>query len=169
MSEMVTIRPRTDDDIQDCVSLLQSIQDTDGYPQGIGDLKSFLTKDYIRHAWVAESNGSVLGHISIGQPEKDLAIDLWRELHSGDEAIAVLSRLFVASIHRKRRVSSSLVEVAVTSNAEKGIRLLLWVVVANEAAIRLYDRLGWVRFGSTTYTYEDGQTTDAICFASPRK
>lgn len=164
---MTSIRPRTDADLDACIALLQHIQETDGYPQGIGDLRKFLTSDKIQQAWVAESNGSIVGHISTGQATKDLAIDLWKMLYPNDDSIAVLSRLFVLHEHRKEGVSDKLVEAAVSSNAEKGIRLLLWVVIANEAAIRLYDRLGWVRFGTTTYTFEDGRTMEAICFASP--
>lgn len=164
---MALIRPRTHADIDKCVSLLKHIQDTDGYPQGIGDLRGFLTKDYIHDAWVAEDTGTIIGHISTGHPSEDLAIHLWQTLHPGNAAIAVLSRLFISCDHRKEGLSDRLVEAAVAFHAKKGIRLLLWVVVANEAAIRLYNRLRWVKFGTTTYTYEEGRTMEAICFASP--
>lgn len=163
---MISIRRRTEEDIDGCVSLLQHIQDTDGYPQGVVNLREFLTKDYIEDAWIAESNGKIIGHISTGQPSEDLAVDLWKKRHPGDNAVAVLSRLFIDSNYRNKGISDKLVEAAVSFNASKGMRLLLWVVVANEAAIRLYDRLGWTRFGSMTYTYEDGRTMQAICFAS---
>ena len=167
---MVKIRPRTKDDIDGCIALLDHIQRTEGYPQGIGDLRLFLNSDDINQAWVASDGATndIVGHISTYNPTKDLAIELWKKLYpQNTESITVLSRLFVLPSYRKEGIAAKLVEAVVSWSIEQGIRLLLWVVVANEAAIRLYDRLGWIRFGTTVYTYEDGQTMEAICFASP--
>lgn len=163
---MVSIRLRIDTDLDACATALLYIQETDGYPQGISDLRKFLASK-VENAWIVELNGHIVGHVSTGPAKGDLAADFWNELYPGDNAIAVLGRLFVLPESRKDGAARKLVEVAVAANAKNGKRLLLWVVVANQAAIKLYDRLGWVRFGTTTYTYEDGQTMEAICFASP--
>ena len=164
---MTTIRSRTDADLNGCVSALRYIQISEGYPQGISDLRQFLSNEKIQKAWVAEHDGTIIGHISTGKVTKDLAVDLWKEMHPDDDSIAVLSRLFVLPEYRKDGTAVHLVEEAVSANAREGVRLVLWVVVANTAAIRLYDRLGWLRFGTTTYTWEDGTLMPAICFASP--
>lgn len=37
----------------------------------------------------------------------------------------------------------------------------------DDAAIRLYERLGWQPIRTATHTFGDGQQTDAVCYVSP--
>ncbi|GAB1738577.1 hypothetical protein NU219Hw_g3380t1 [Hortaea werneckii] len=61
---------------------------------------------------------------------------------------------------------------------EEGIRLLLFALLKDESAMRLYRRRGWTEFGRTGFTYDgpsrdaggdekDKREMEAICFVSP--
>ncbi len=60
-------------------------------------------------------------------------------------------------------------EAATRHAEEENLRLVLDVMTKDVAAIRLYERLGWQRLGTTTHTYGEGQQTEAVCFASPNR
>lgn len=166
---MPSIRPRTDADLGACVSVLSLLYESEDYPKGANrDLKYFLTNEKNQQCWVAESDGKIVGHVSTSTIAHDPAIDLWKSLHPDDQQpTSLLSRLFVLPEYRKHGVAVDLIKAAVTSNIREGLRPLLGVMTNSEAAIRLYDRLGWVRYGITTHVLDDGQRSDAICFASP--
>lgn len=40
-------------------------------------------------------------------------------------------------------------------------------MVKDQAAIRLYERLGWFRTGRTTHRFGAEQSIEAICYAAP--
>lgn len=165
---MATVRSRTEEDVEACVLALRVLYETENYPQGANrDLKYFLTNEKNQRAWVAEHKGKIIGHVSTSTIAADAAIDLWKTLHLGDNAIALLSRLFVSPEHRNAGVAAKLVNEAVRSSHEQGNRLLLSVTFESKAAIRLYERLGWIKFGETMIPLGDSTRAAAICFASP--
>jgi ribosomal protein S18 acetylase RimI-like enzyme len=46
-------------------------------------------------------------------------------------------------------------------------RLVLDVMAKDAAAIRLYERLGWLGIGETMHHYGAGQTAHACCCVAP--
>ena len=167
---MVSIRPRTDKDLDTCVAALRHVHQTEGYPRGVDDFKLFLADGRIRQAWVAELDGIIIGHIAVSEgTERDLSVATFRKRHPDESSIAVLSRLFVAPGARNAGAAARLIDTAVASSTKDGTRLLLFVLIANQAAIRLYERLGWVRYGADYFHWgdEQEQKMEAICFASP--
>ncbi|MGW3952942.1 GNAT family N-acetyltransferase [Streptomyces sp. NPDC004752] len=81
--------------------------------------------------------------------------------------IGVLARLFVVSDARKRTVGERLVQTAMNYGLSHNRRLVLDVMVKDTAAIRLYERLGWLKTGLTAHRYGDGQHINAICYMAP--
>ena len=172
MSSTATVRPRTEEDLDACIAVLHRVHENEGYPRGTDDFRVFLANDSVQKAWVTELDGRVVGHVAVNKPsETDLAVSMWRQKHPDDEhdSIAVLARLFVLPESRKGGAAKALVEEATASSTMDGVRLVLFVLVANQGAIRLYDRLGWERFETSVFRYGDEKELEmeAICFASP--
>ena len=171
---MTTIRPRTEADIPSTVAALTTLYKTENYPLGANrNLQDFLTNPKNETSWVALSpTNKIIGHVATSTKAHDDCLDVWRSLHpdqtdNEEGGLAVLSRLFVLPEGRRGGVAAELVETAVKWNAERGIRLLLAVMVNSAAAIKLYDRLGWTRYGVSNPVLPDGQVAEALCFAGP--
>jgi len=165
---MVTIRPRTAEDLDSCIEVLRHVYDKDGYPvQGTKTAKAFLTQAHTQQAWIAERDSQIIGHVAVSEAsEKDVSVKLWRKRHP-DVPIAVLERLFVDPEGRGGGVASKLMAATVDWARERQIRLVLFGLIKDQGAIRLYERLGWVEFGKTEFRWGDGQSMEATCFASP--
>ncbi|KAK3638688.1 hypothetical protein LTR56_006695 [Elasticomyces elasticus] len=164
---MLTIRDRTQADLDRCVEVLQHVYDKDGYPvQGTATAHHFLQHG-VQRAWVAEQDGVIIGHAAIGiASDADVAVALWQKLHPG-EPVAVLERLFVDPRCRGSGAATSLIKTAVQWSAQVHVQLVLFALVKDQVAIHLYDRLGWNRFGTVPFHFGDGQKMDAICLSSP--
>lgn len=170
---MTIIRPRIEADIPSTVAALTTLYKAENYPLGANrNLQDFLTNPKNETSWVTLSptTGKIIGHVATSTKAHDDCLDVWRSLHSDEHEsgkLAVLSRLFVLPDGRRAGLAAELVEIAVRWNAERGIRLLLAVMVSSTAAIRLYDRLGWMRYGVSHPVLPDGEVAEAICFAGP--
>lgn len=165
----VNIRPRLDGDLPECIEVLERVYQKDGYPVGIdGNYLPFLQSALIEHSWVAEIDGSIVGHVAIGKATNDdVAVALWRQRFPEVENIAVMERLFVDPQARGNGVAGKLIETAVNWGKETSVRLVLFVLLKDKNATALYQRLGWTQFGTTTFRYGDGQRMKALCFVSP--
>ncbi|KAI2770654.1 putative acetyltransferase [Daldinia loculata] len=164
---MATIRPRTDHDIPACLQVLNVVYKDSGYPvQGVGDPAQFFNK--YETTWVAEVGGTVVGHIALAEGAAgNVAVDLWQKQHPEDVHIAVIGRLFVHPDNRKGGTASKLISTAVKEARGRGQRLLMFALIKDQDAIRLYRKLGWQYFGNTVYNWGEGNGMDAECFASP--
>lgn len=160
----ITIRPRTPADLPDTASLLQRVHTTSGYPvEGVPSPLLFLNPHPTTTlaAWVAvdTTTTSIVGHVmlttsSFSPPHPAIAL-------AGLDAsrTVVLGRLFVDEGVRGRGVGEGLVGVAVewAAGQEGGRRrAVLNVLEKDGAAVRLYERLGWVRVGEGVYGYGCG-------------
>ena len=165
-----TIRPRTPEDLNACIQLLHRVYAVDKYPvHGVSNARAFLTFSHLELAFVAESQGEIIGHVAIGKAsDADIAAKLWRTQHPETE-VAVLMRLFVDPEHRGSGISGKLIETAVKWNGERGRRLILFVLEKDPGAERLYRRLGWENFGTGMHWYGEGkgESMEAKCFVSP--
>jgi RimJ/RimL family protein N-acetyltransferase len=105
--------------------------------------------------FVAEAAEGVVGRLSIA-----------RDQHPASEHVADLG-LMVAKSHRRLGIGRGLMEVAETWAREVGVRKVeLHVFPHNEAAIALYESLGYVREGFRRGHYRRGRTfQDAILMA----
>ncbi|KAK3114912.1 hypothetical protein LTR53_006286 [Teratosphaeriaceae sp. CCFEE 6253] len=165
---MITVRGRTEADLEDCVKLLRRVYAQDGYPvQGVERAHGFLQRG-IQRAWIAERDGHIVGHIAVaGATHDDVAAAEWMRLHP-DEPCAILERLFIDPKHRGGGTAGALIAAAIGWSNQARVELVLFALVQAQTAIRLYERLGWIRFGTVPWTGSGGQTMDAVCFSSPR-
>ncbi|OTB12872.1 hypothetical protein K445DRAFT_320699 [Daldinia sp. EC12] len=164
---MATIRPRTDGDIAACFQVLDVVYNDSGYPvEGVGDPAKFFKKD--EAAWIAEVDGTVVGHIALAEGTAgNVAVDLWQKEHPEDTQVAVIGKLFVHPDNRRGGTASRLISTAVREARGRGQRLLMFALIKDQDAIRLYRKLGWQYFGNATYKWGEGNEMDAEFFASP--
>lgn len=163
------IRPRRDSDIRETASVLVAVHANDGYPvEGVERPVEWLTPHGLTEAWVAIRDGRIVGHVAISEPQGEGAVGLWLRDHQEDESrVRVLARLFVAPGSRGGAIGQRLTTAASEYADARHLRLLLDVMAKDTAAQRLYERLGWQRFGTTTHEYGKGEQTEAVCYVAP--
>ena len=186
----ITIRPRLPSDLPSCASLLARVYAKDSYPvQGVTHAIEFLTSSSTLASWVAveeagkssesalsaegeSSDQKILAHISLSLPpptSTDPAVILWRSQNS--QPVAVLERLFVDPTARGQGLAENLIRTVTEEAGKRGLRCVLFALVKDTGAMRLYERVGWKEFGMEMYGYEDGEGTwremEAVCFVGP--
>jgi ribosomal protein S18 acetylase RimI-like enzyme len=167
--EGMTIRPFEDADLHGAASALVEVHATDGYPvEGIEDPRNWLRSDDVIAAWVAESEGEIVGHVAVMKPHGEDAVRMWIEQSGDDEKdVAVLARLFVVREARRRATGEKLMKAATDYAQRSQLRLVLDVMTKDRAAMRLYERLGWVKIGEAKHRYGNGHEIDAVCYVAP--
>jgi ribosomal protein S18 acetylase RimI-like enzyme len=151
----LTIRTRQPTDLPSCASLLARVYEKDRYPvQGVSHAIEFLSSPSTLAAWVAV------------QPPADED-----DTQNRPEPIAVLERLFVDPEARGQRLAERLMR-AVSEEAERrGMKAVLFTLIKDVGAMRLYERVGWQEFGRSVYAYQDheGRATEmeAVCYVAP--
>ena len=168
-----TIRPRDLTDLPKTATLLAKVHARDSYPvQGVQHAEAFLSSPSTLCAWVAvRPSGEIIGHVALSSPSpSDPAVALWKA-QNRSEPVAVLERLFVDPSARGEGLAGRLMGVAVAEAGRRGLRAVLFALVKDQAAMRLYVREGWEEFGGSMYGYEggDGMMTrmEAVCFVAP--
>ncbi|MFD3687316.1 GNAT family N-acetyltransferase [Nocardiopsis sp. NPDC058631] len=130
--------------------------------------ETWLTPPGLLRSWVAERGGEVVGHVGVGRADGGDAVRRGAEaLGVSGERIAVLARLFVVPGARRLAVGERLTVVATEFARASGLRLVLDVMAEDRAAIRLYERLGWVRTGQVRHTVEGAEAVPAYCYLAP--
>lgn len=169
-SPILIIRDRRADDLAVLSRTLVAVHGHDGYPvEGVADPLAWLEPPGMIRAWVAELEGHVVGQVILTEPPvDDPAVALWAT-HAPDQGhhTATLCRLFVHPAARGRAIGSQLTKTATDHAAERGLTVLLDVMVKDAAAIRTYERLGWRRLGSVTHRFGDDRTEAALAFVAP--
>jgi RimJ/RimL family protein N-acetyltransferase len=105
--------------------------------------------------FVADDDGLIVGRLSVA-----------RDQHPASRHVADIG-LMVAASHRRRGIGTSLLEAAVAWARRAGVQKLeLHVFPWNEAAIKLYERFGFVQEGYRRGQYKRGdEYVDAILMA----
>jgi GNAT superfamily N-acetyltransferase len=167
----ISIRERRADDLDAVVSALARITASDGYPgYPPRDPAAWLSRPDVLRSWVAERDGDLVGHVSLRHSPDHRAIELWCEATGRDPAgCVVLARLFVVPAARGTGLGRRLVAVACAEAERLGRHPVLDVAHDGHAAIRLYERLGWVRLGSYEQPHRYRPTEFLHCYAAPRR
>ncbi|MFF8911940.1 GNAT family N-acetyltransferase [Streptomyces sp. NPDC015032] len=163
------VRPFEETDLHGAGAALVEVHATDGYPvEGVDQPDRWLRSTDVLAAWVAATSGKIVGHVALMRPHGEDAVSLWID-QSGDseEQVAVLARLFVVREVRKNAVGEKLMKAAMDYARSQDLRLVLEVMAKDTAAIRLYERLGWVKIGEAIHRYGNGQTINAACYVAP--
>ncbi|WP_340560394.1 GNAT family N-acetyltransferase [Streptomyces sp. GSL17-111] len=153
--EALCIRPRNSGDLAQAAAALVAVHEADGYPvEGVAEPEQWLTPPGLMAAWVAELSGRIVGHVAVSG--------------SGDGRAGMLERLFVLPEARRRRAGERLVQAAEGFAQARRLALELEVLAKDEAAIRLYKRLGWSETGQRAHQLEAGDPHPALTFVAPR-
>jgi ribosomal protein S18 acetylase RimI-like enzyme len=167
--ESTVIRRFEDTDLPGAAAALTDVHATDGYPvEGVARPEEWLRPQDALASWVAQAGQRIVGHVAVMRPRGEGAVSLWAEQSGDDEQrIGVLARLFVVQDARGRAVGEQLVRTAMGYGLSHDRRLVLDVMVKDTAAMRLYERLGWLRTGRVAHPYGQGQSIEAVCYVAP--
>jgi ribosomal protein S18 acetylase RimI-like enzyme len=163
------VRVRTEADIDGCARALREVHRVDGYPvEGVVDAVGWLWPPGLLQAWVAGEPDEILGHVAICEPRCEAAVSMLMERTSLTESeIAVVARLFVVPGARRRSLGQRLAAAAFSYAEDHGRRVVFDVMAKDQDAIRLYERLGCTRLGTTSHHFGAGERVLAYCYAAP--
>ncbi len=153
-----------------CVSVLADVHRGSGYPaHWPADPHRWLAPSRHIAAWVAELEGTVVGHVSLTSAIGEAAAAFWADSTGRSVADAVaVSRLFVAQHARGHSIGRQLLDYADARARECGLHPVLGVLDHNRTAIALYRDAGWRHLAVTDLTLPDGRTLPMWCFAAPQ-
>ena len=168
MTELL-VRVMQDADVPAAAGALTEVHRSDGYPvEGVRQPEAWLTPPEVMRSWVAEVGGRIVGHVALMHPHGEDAVRLWQQKSGEEESqLAVLARLFVVREARKLAAGTALMQAAMNFAREASVRLVLDVMIKDEAAIRLYERLGWRQIGEASHQFGEGQEIPALCYVWP--
>ncbi len=152
----LSIRDRAPADLHRCISVLADVHRRDRYPLNWpADPYEWLSPDNARHAWIAERENTIVGHIALHHPAAatdpaspaSSASATSPVCSTGPVAATVVevSRLFVAPAARRLHTATRLLHHARQWATEHQLDLALEIVdePGSAAAIALYERTGW--------------------------
>jgi len=163
------IRPRRDGDIAACAELLRQVHELDSYPRYLpGDPESFLIQPDAYGCWVAELDGTLVGHASLVKRTSDPAMRIASEaLGRPEDELGVIARLFVSGRARRSGAGRRLLGTATAAATARGLWPVLDVTTDAAAAIALYERTGWTRARTTTVRFRGGHSLDEHIYLGP--
>lgn len=161
----VTIRPRTNADIDALVEIASEVRRRDGYPGEGTDLRSFLTSRDALAAWVALVDGAIAGHVALHPQSLPVVMDAASAV--ADPPFGVVARLLVAPTARRGGVGRALLDVAADDARRRALRPILDVVTVYAPAVALYEAAGWSNAGEVTMRFGAGYTLQSYVFVSP--
>ncbi|WP_377266999.1 GNAT family N-acetyltransferase [Peterkaempfera sp. SMS 1(5)a] len=165
MTEPV-IRPRTDEDLKNCVDALARVHRSDRYPvHWPADPGQWLTPRRMIGAWTAVDDSGVLGHMALTRPTEALAAAAGQPARS----LVSVARLFVSHDARRRGVATRLLDTAAEVAGDRRARAVLEVESGAAAAIALYERAGWSLLSRSTadWTAADGRAAQMLLYIAP--
>nr|WP_234433491.1 GNAT family N-acetyltransferase [Streptomyces sp. NRRL WC-3549] len=164
------VRPRAGGDLDACVDLLAQVHERDGYPVNWPEnAADWLVRPWFLAAWVAELDGRIAGHVALSRTTPGDAAPGLLGARDGVvvEAMAVISRLFVAPWARGHGLGELLMRRAEEEARERGLRLVLDVVTSDTAATALYQRLGWRLLGTAEQQWGPDVRVMVRCYEGP--
>src|SRR5262245_60069371 len=166
------IRTRAEADLPALVDGLALVTAADNYPnRRPPDPAAWLRSSGVLGAWVGERDGDVLGHVVLRSANGRAPARMWSEW-SGANArrCAVVARLFVVPRGRGAGLGEALLATAWAEAARRDLHAVLDVADENQAAVRLYERLGWLRIGSYEQAFRDGDPPELLhCYSAPER
>ena len=141
------IRPRTDEDVPACLALMRRTHELDGYPRyWRADPQQFLVGAGEQAAWVAERDGTPVGHVAVHDASGNPVLPAAQAATGAEPAaLAVVARLLVSPDARRTGVGARLLDEATAWVHAQGRRPVLDVLQDEPGVIALYERRGWQR------------------------
>ena len=163
------IRTRRQVDRDTLLRLARQVHDNDGYPIYLpSDLGAFIYSHDALAAWVAESDGEIIGHVALHRSSWDDVMQLARQSTGlADNQLAVVARLLVTATYRRQGVGAALLDHATDHARHLGLRPILDVATVYTPAVGLYERSGWSRLGTVKFPLPEDGTVDEYVFLAP--
>lgn len=167
----ITVRERRNADLTALAEILVRVHARDGYPvEGVADPLAWLSAPRQIAAWTAVDDGNPIGQavLTAAAPDDDAA-KLWHDHTGGNiERLAIPARLFIDPTGRQRGAGAALMQAIRDHANAHDLALAFDVMLKDQAAIRLYERLGCVRIGTTTHRHGDSNTEPAAVYCVPK-
>lgn len=144
----ISVRRRSPDDVAGLAEILAAQQQFSRYPFRWPlpfPIEQFIVRESEEMAWVAELDGRLTGHVSVGRPRADLA-DAFDSV-TGSADVATVSVLFVDRSAQGTGVGGRLLDTAVAWAREQGRLPVLDVFPSHGAALAVYRHRGWREVG----------------------
>jgi ribosomal protein S18 acetylase RimI-like enzyme len=155
-SNSVTVRPRNPSDIPILTEILTEVYNLTKYPvDGPPSFPARFQSTKALASIVALYDGKIVGHAEL-QDASGLNPQVINSLtpYAPLSSFAALVSLFVDPKIQGKGVGAHLVREALARGKVEGKRLVLIVLEKDEAAIRMYEKMGWER--GIEYVYETG-------------
>jgi GNAT superfamily N-acetyltransferase len=165
----VRVRRRSDDDVPALRRLAEAVLQRDGYPpRPPQDLARFIAAPDALAAFVAVSEGQVVGHVCVSPSGSPEVLDLARRASGVPvQRLAVVARLVVAPAHRRNGSARALLAEALAEATRLGRLPVLDVATHFAGAISLYDRSGWRRLGRVSVAMPGTEPLDEYVYVGP--
>jgi GNAT superfamily N-acetyltransferase len=162
----VLIRPRIVTDDAGCVALMRQTHEVDGYPRyWPTEPQQFITPEQETDAWVADSDGTVVGHVALHDARDHPTLPAaQRATGLPADRLAVVARLMVSPAAQGRGVGRELLATAVDQAQQSRRRPVLDVVQGSVAAITFYERAGWTRLEPLTLELDGSHPGEPMGF-----
>jgi GNAT superfamily N-acetyltransferase len=137
-----------------CVAALRLVHEADGYPSSWPlDPQAWLTPHGLIAAWIALIGATVIGHVALGaiDPEADSHLSKAAGRPAGE--LSEIKRLFVVPSARRSGVALALLDGAARHALALRLHPILETTADRASAIRLYERNGWRRIGTSVATW----------------
>lgn len=142
----LVIRDRQDADLPALIDLLDRQQAQTKYPfiwPFPGPIEDFLKRRSELRAWVAELDGSIVGHVAVTTADDDAIGHSWAAAHGARiDQLRCVSVFFADITRTGQGIGSRLLQHATDFASADGYPVLD-VVAAHEKPFNLYLRRGW--------------------------
>lgn len=166
---VASVRGRVDGDAAAVIELMRTTHQVDGYPRYLPeDLSAFAFDTRELAAWVAEEDGSVVGHVALhfgaGDPAAAVA---GPAVGLAPERTAVVARLMVHPGSRRRGLARRLLAAAVEHAQAHQLRPVLDVLESAGPARALYEQVGWRHVGALSLPVRDHDPLPLAVYLGP--
>ncbi|KAL1412880.1 hypothetical protein Q8F55_000629 [Vanrija albida] len=145
----IIVRPRKESDLEALADLLARQQPETHYPIEWPfpvPLREFIVRDTELHAWVAELDGEVVGHVSVTRVTGGIDSTMspeWTRAHGVDESELRCISVFFTDVSKTGiGLGRRLHDVAAAQALKEGYPVLD-VVARHEGPVRFYANRGW--------------------------
>ena len=146
------------------------VHQRDDYPLHLApeDVPAYFASGHEVAAWVAESQGRVVGHVALHRAPGDPTLEAAERATGLDpQQLVMVARLFVAPDLRRAGLGRCLLRHATRHARSLGQRAVLDVGQTLHAPVALYESEGWSRVDALHLPLDEDTMLDLWVYVSP--
>lgn len=164
----VTIRLRTDADLDACEQVAQAVHLLGGYPAYLRNMRSFLVSTDALYAWVIAEGEQIVSHVAAHRRSFAAVMATGSAaLGLTPERLRVVARLVVDPGQRGKGFGRALLATASRALRAQGLWPVLDVATQYRNAIGLYESCGWACAGPVVFLAPDGREFNELVYVPP--